>query len=433
MLLNKELHYSYKVLNNIYLKGAYSSIELNKLLLSLDDSINKALITKIVYGVMEKDILLDYVLSKFIKSNTDKTIKLLLKMATFVHKELDSIPDFALVNEIVNLSKGIDKHASGFVNATLKNIIKNKVNLAELKSNMTRYLSVKYNYPEWMIKELKKHFDDQFVLDFLSHEETTLTHIRILQDKISVEDFVRVAKEHSIELTDSLYPYTKYVDYGALIKLKALKGKFVVQGLPSIVTCNVMGVKPNSRVVDVCSAPGGKSAYIAGLDNSIRVTSCDLHEHRVELIKTYMKNLGLTNVTAIKQDATTKNDEFKDAFDYVLCDVPCSNLGLARKKPDVLLNKEKSDVSTLKGVQLKILNTAYNYVKKGGTLVYSTCTILPDENEEVVNKFLSSHKDMVLVPISVEGLNLVEKGNTYTFYPHVSGTEGFFIGKMVKK
>ena len=433
MLLNKDLNYSYKVLNNIYFKGAYSSIELNKLLLSLDEGVNKALITKIVYGVMEKDIILDYVLSKFTKANTDKNLLLLLKMATFVHKELDSVPDFALVNEVVNISKGISKHASGFVNATLKNIIKNKVNLAELKGNPTKYMSVKYNYPEWMIKELNKHFDEKFVLDFLTHEETTLTHIRILQDKISIDDFVRVAKEHGIELVDSLYPYTKYVDYAALLKLKALKGKFVVQGLPSIVTCNVLGARPNTQVLDVCAAPGGKSAYIAGLDNSIKVTSCDLHAHRVDLIKTYMKNLGLSNVTAVKQDATILNPEFENRFDYVLCDVPCSNLGLARKKPDVLLNKEKGDVNTLKGVQLKILSTAYNYVKKGGTLLYSTCTILPQENEEVIKKFLQTHKDMSLQKIDIEGLNLVEKDNTYTFYPHISGTEGFFIGKMVKK
>ena len=125
--MNKELNYSYKVLNNIYFKGAYSSIELNKLLLSLDEGVNKALITKIVYGVMEKDVILDYVLSKFTKPNTDKNLLLLLKMATFVHKELDSVPDFALVNEVVNISKGVSPHASGFVNATLKNIIKNKV------------------------------------------------------------------------------------------------------------------------------------------------------------------------------------------------------------------------------------------------------------------------------------------------------------------
>lgn len=401
--------------------------------MSLDDSVNKALITKIVYGVMEKDILLDYVLSKFIKPSTDKSLQLLLKMATFVHKELDSIPDFALVNEVVNISKGLSPHASGFVNATIKSIIRNKVNLAELRPNKTKYLSVKYNYPEWMIQELDKHFDEKFVLDFLSHEETTLTHIRILESKISVEDFVRVAREHDIELVDSLYSYTKYVDYASLLKLKALKGKYVVQGLPSIVTCNVMGVVPNSNVLDVCSAPGGKTAYIAGLDSSISVTACDLHSHRVDLIKTYVKNLGLSNVTAITQDATVEREDFIERFDYVLCDVPCSNLGLARKKPDVLLNKEKSDVSTLKGVQYKILCNAYKYVKKGGTLLYSTCTILPQENEEVVTKFLSTHKDMTLEKIDIDGLNLVEKGNTYTFYPHISGTEGFFIGKMVKK
>ena len=152
----------------------------------------------------------------------------------------------------------------------------------------------------------------------------------------------------------------------------------------------------------------------------------------MDLVKTYAKNLGLTNINCVKMDGAKENADFVGKFDYVLCDVPCSNLGLARKKPDVLLNKSKLDVSTLAGVQYKILENSYKYVKKGGVLLYSTCTILPQENEEVVKKFLSKHKDMKLVPIKIDGLNLVEKDNTYTFYPHVSGTEGFFIGKMVK-
>ena len=431
--MNKELNVSYDILNSVYLKGAYSSIELNRLLLSLDSGVNHNLITKIVYGVMEKDILLDYVLQHYIKPNTSDKLVVLLKMATYVHKELDSIPDFALVNEVVNISKRIDHHASGFINATLKNIIKGKVSLAPLKTNPIKYLSVKYSYPEWMIEELYKYFDEKFVLEYLAYSGTTLTHIRILTDKISVEDFVRVATEHGIEVKDSLYPYTKYVEYSALLRLKALKGKYIVQGLPSIVTCNVLGVEPSTKVLDVCSAPGGKTAYIAGLDSSIEVTACDLHQHRVELVKTYVKNLGLSNVTCVKADGTKENADFVGQFDYVLCDVPCSNLGLARKKPDVLLNKSKMDVSTLAGVQCKILENAHKYVKSGGTLLYSTCTILPQENEMVVNKFLATHKDMSLVKIDIDGLNLVEKDSTYTFYPHISGTEGFFIGKMVKR
>ena len=424
--MNKELNLSYKILRSVIIDKSYVSIELNKNLIENKD-INTALVTKIVYGVLEKDITLEYFIRQFVKKMPKDEIMILLKIVAYCGKTISSIPNFALVNEIVNIAKKVDVHQSGFVNAISKKLIASQLVLPS-KNDYALYLSVKYSYPQWVIKELRKSHDMGFVEDLISHELPTLTHGRINKSKMNIEEFKAKLNELDIHFELSLYDYTLYLDYAKLLKTD-LKDLFIVQGLPSIITCNALGAD-NGNVLDVCASPGGKSVYIAENPN-VDVYSCDIYGHRVDLIKKYAKNVGVKVKTFIQDGTKTKN-EWINKFDYVLCDVPCSNLGVSRKKPDVFLNKSYEDTLSLAGIQYAILDNSAKYVKKGGVLQYSTCTILDKENKDVINKFLKNHKDFRLTPIDIQGINISNKDNMYTFYPNLTNTEGFFIGRMIR-
>lgn len=426
--MNKELNLSYEILSKVIIDKSYVSIELNKYL-SKSNDLNSALVTKIVYGVLEKDIMLDYFVAGLMKKLPEQRILILLKIVAYVSKFISSIPPFALVNEIVNIAKKINFHKSGFVNAVSKNIISSDIKLPN-KKNFEKYLSVKYNYPEWVIKELLKTHDKQFVLDLLSYELSNQTHIRINLDRITAKDFIDLLNKNEISFTPSLYEYTMYVDYAKLLKFSEFTPLYIVQGLPSIITCNVIGVK-SGKLLDVCSAPGGKSVYLAQNKN-LEVYATDLHEHRINLVKKYAEKVGVKVRTCV-YDGTKLNEKWIQQFDYVMCDVPCSNLGVSRKKPDVFLNKSYEDTLTLAGIQYEILNNASNYVKSGGILQYSTCTILDKENKDVITKFLEKHKDFELTPIDFGNINIYNDNNMYTFYPHLTKTEGFFIGRLQRK
>jgi len=427
--VNKELNISYEILSKVVFDKSYVSIEINKFLIGVGNNINTAVITKIVYGVLEKDIMLEYFINRFVKKLPEPKILLLLKIVAFVSKNINSIPHFALVNEIVTIAKKVDNHQSGFVNAVSKKLISNDIVLPK-KSNITKFLSVKYNYPEWVISELLKVHDIEFVTQLISVELTNYTHIRVNLDKISSDKFKELLKQKAIKFEESLFDYTMYVDYAKILKDNELKQYYIVQGLPSIITCNVLDAK-KGKVLDTCAAPGGKSVYLAQ-NRDLEVCSCDIHKHRVDLINKYAQSVGVKVNTYI-QDATKLRSEWVDKFDYVMCDVPCSNLGVSRKKPDIFLNKSITDIQTLAGIQLKILLNSANYVKKGGILQYSTCTILDNENKGVINKFLKNRNDFELTEIDFGNINVYNDNKNYTFYPNLTKTEGFFVARLKRK
>lgn len=425
--MNREFLTAYDILKKVYFEKAYANIELNNFLKS-NNQINNNLVTKIVYGVLQNDIYLDYVVGKFVKPSTKPQIVLVLKMGRYISENIDGIPQYALVNELVELTKSkFDRYVAGFVNATLKNVISCKV---ELPKDSAKQLSVKYSFPMWVIEKLLKHKSYEFVEDFLSTKLTELTHVRILGD---VEQFVSDLKENGIEYLDTPIAFTKYVDYNALLKNPKFERRYVVQGLPSLICSLALGVTAGSMVLDATSAPGGKAGVIASIDPSISVTACDLHSHRVLLIENYMRKLGVKNVKAMKVDATQFKKEFENAFDYVLCDVPCSGLGVVNKKPDILLNRTPEGLVELIKTQKQILENNSRYVKSGGVLLYSTCSVLKEENYDVVAEFLSKHPEFELTKIDTCGVDVVEENGCYTFYPNISKTEGFFIGRLKKK
>ncbi len=429
--MNKELYYSYLVLKKVYVEKAYAGIELNKVIKLHKNEINTGLITKIVYGIIENDIYLDYVISKFVSKKPDESINIILKIGAFAKDNINSIPPFALVNELVNLTKKYEnKFAGGFVNATLKNILKTPVQLPDKDKNMVEYLSIKYSYPVWLVRELIKDYKEELTEELLAKKLTTLTHIRVLEDKITSEDFKKYLKDKNIEFQKSAMANTFYVDYEKLLDYRELQNYYIVQGLPSIITANNLCVNQAVNILDLCSAPGGKSVLIAQNNPYANIVSADIYAHRIKLVEEYANRYGIKNIKIVLNDASKFKSEWVDKFDYVLCDVPCSNTGVVGKKPDVLLNRKEENLKELSNLQYKILSNASKYVKKDGILVYSTCSILKDENINVIDKFLDENKGFKAVNVETFGVKVIEENKTALFLPNISETEGFFIGRL---
>lgn len=427
--MNKEVECSYHVLEEVYLLGQYASIGLNKMLSqNYKDNMNTKLVTRIVYGVIEKDISLEYMLNQFLTKTPPKRTMLLLKMGVYMHFFLNSLPDYMIVNELVNLAKSTpEKHLSGLVNATLKNVFSGRITLPKKEQGLSKYYSVKYGYPTWLIDELIECIGENEIETLLSTKLTTDTHVRVV-DKSKVSEWQSLLEKYIIRYTQSMDESCYYVDYFELLKHQNLKKYYIVQGCPSMIVARNIPV--SRKILDVCSAPGGKSVYLAQLQENATITACDLHEHRLKLVADFAKLWNLNNINVDKWDATKVNSEWIGKFDSVLCDVPCSGVGVVGKKPDILLNRTPDNIQELVGLQSNIINACADYVKKGGTLIYSTCSILKKENEEVVMQFLKEHNDFVLQKIDTFDIPTKENDNMITFYPHISGTEGFFIAKM---
>lgn len=403
------------------------SIELNKYEKKVVSE-NFALITKICYGVLEKDITLEYIIHKYAKKVSSKEAMLVLKIGTYIGKYLNSIPNYTIVNECVNLiKKSKERFLSGFVNATLKNILNGKVDMPNT-DDKAYDMSIRYSVPYCWVQQFIKSFGLDFTQNMLSTTLTTLTHIRILKD---INSFYQICDKEKIEYKKTAFSDTCYIDYQKLRGVKSLDSAYVVQGLPSIITARNFAPNKEAVALDMCSAPGGKTMLLA--DATCRVVACDIYPHRLDLVKSYAQKLGKSNINCVVADATKFNKDFEGKFDYILCDVPCSGLGVVTKKPDIYLSRTLDNVKELNAIQTKILDNACRYLKPNGTIIYSTCSILPAENEDIVKKFLDSYKDFKSCNVNTFGVGAKDDCGMKTFYPHISGTEGFFIAKLERK
>ena len=411
-----------KALLKINTDSAYSNITLNSLFSESDASPrDKALATALVYGVLDRKITIDYVLSKFLKTPLKKVApftKEVLRTAVYQIMFMDKIPDSAAVDEAVKLVKASkESRNSGFVNAVLRNILRAETLLPQ--GDSLEDLSIIYSCP----KEIIESFINDYGLDKAKRllEESLKSAditVRVNTVKTNVEDF---EKEIGIDTlkTD--------IEGGLILKSGIDVGKnkhyndglFYVQDLASQKAVSVLNPTADSRVLDMCAAPGGKSFTMALLmQNKGEIVSCDLYPQRVELIEKSAKRLGLSIIKTKVSDATVY-DEGLGEFDYILCDAPCSGLGVIRRKPDIKY-KAFEEFDSLCEIQLKILKNAVKYLKKGGKLLYSTCTLRKKENEDIVNAFLSENKDF-------------NCEYSHTFMPHTDGTDGFYCALLTNK
>ena len=433
---------AYKVLLDIEKNKNYSNMAINKHFKDVKMSNqDRGLATEIIYGVIENKYYIDYMIDKLSKVKTNKMeiyVKTLLRMGIYQIMFLNSISDYAAVNETVNLAKKKNSKVSGFINGILRNVIRQKEEIGKVKTkDDVDYLAIKYSYDKWMIRNWMIHFGKEFTEELLeANNERPNIYLRTNTLKITRDELIKKLEKQNIKaekvnvVEEAIkVEHLKDIENNNLYK----EGLFTVQDVSSMLVGKVMNPKENLLVLDVCSAPGGKTTHMATLmNNTGQVVSRDIYDHKLKLIKAASKRLGLTNVDVEEFDGMKLDRESIGKFDYVLADVPCSGLGIIRRKPEIKY-KEKEEFRQLPPIQKKILENASKYVKVGGTLIYSTCTIQDSENIDVVNEFLQKNKNFELVPIKEVNVDLENQEKGYMkIYPNVHNMDGFFISKLIR-
>ena len=418
--------------------NAYSNLVLDGVLSETDyDRQEKNFISRIVYGVTERRITLDYIISLYSNKplhKLDKAVLVITRMGLYQIMYMDSVPDSAAVNESVKLVKQSGKaSAAGFVNAILRNYIRNAKTFSYPENDMER-LSVMYSAAFELTKKLVNQYGVETAERFLADSlEPHKLYIRTNPGKITSEELVKRLSDEGVRAKISEFDKNciETDSLGAIEENKLFEeGCFHVQDLSSQFCCKALDPKKGERILDICAAPGGKSFTIAEMtEDDCELYSCDLHKKRVELIRKGAERLGLESIKPLQNDAKIFSEAFP-LFDKILCDVPCSGTGVIRSKPEIKYSDFKA-AENLPAVQYKILETAAEYLKIGGELVYSTCTVLKDENDYVIDRFLSENKNFEGVGFLTE---LGEPFGSYkaTIFPEYFNCEGFFISKIVR-
>lgn len=422
-------------------QGAWSDGYLKRVLREQgQDRRDAALATRLCFGVLQNKLLLDWRLSAFCKTKLEKLeIKVLcnLRVAAYQILFLDKIPPSAAVNEAVELTRKHCKNprAAGMVNGILRSMLR-QGELPEITGcDKVETLSVKYSHPRWLVEEfiaiLGENGAEQLLAADNGEPPTAIQHNNL---RCSAEDLQYSLERDGAEpLPHSWLPDCwLLISGGNLEALHAFQGGwFYVQDPAARLAVTAAGITPGSRVLDACAAPGGKS-FAAAIDMSNRgqVISCDIHPHKIKLLEAGRDRLGLSIVEPQLQNAAQLREDWLDSFDTVLTDVPCSGLGIIRKKPDIRY-KEPDPLAGLPKVQAAILDNCSRYVKSGGVLLYSTCTLLRRENEDVVAAFLADHPQFELEPFDLPHFG--SQSGMMTFWPHIHHTDGFFIAKLRRK
>lgn len=403
----------YRILSEVYKNGAYLKQAIN----SVDiEELNRAKTTKICYGVLDKDVELSYYIDKLCSKNPKSSVKILLKIAIYNIKYLNKKP-FAVIDSVVELSKKLGKGANaGFINAVLRKFVKEDISLP---TDEIERLSVKYSYPRFAVKRLVATYGSDAEAIMAYDDEKTFVRFKKGFDG---EKYLR-DKGHNYQITpfSNLFSVTN-------MKMDEdfYDGIYTFQSIGSVAICHA--IESCVNVLDACAAPGGKSCLLSEKCQS--VTACEVHEHRCELIKSYVKRMKRDNVTVVNCDSSVFNADYEVAFDAVLCDVPCSGYGTLKQNPDIKL--KNIDFNSLNELQYAILANASRYVKSGGTLVYSTCSVFKEENDDIIDKFLKERSDFFVEPVNSPLSGLVVKYGTQ-FLPNISLGAGFYICKLIKR
>ena len=414
-----------KTLYEIEYNGAYSNMALKSALSGDVSRQDKSFITQMVYGVVRYKLTLDYIISKFSSVKIKKLSKfvlIILRMGIYQIKYMDKVPDSAAVNESVKLAKRYCAKSSGFINAILHNVIKN-IDSVELPKDKLEALSVKYSFPVEMVRLFSKFKFCEDLLKALNTEPETSVRINTLKNKELMIDDGEVEK-------NPLYEYARIlsgIDIGSSKEYN--DGLFTVQDVAAMMASLALSPKPGEVCVDVCSAPGGKTTHLAELmENKGEIYAFDMHAHKIDIINKNAKRMGIDIIKAECHDSTKIKNELIGKAQKVLVDAPCSGLGIIRRKPDIKWNKE--DISELSQIQYKILESSSMYLEKNGELVYSTCTLNPEENEGVILKFIKNHPEFELVKIDLPSPLNRDNDGYITLYPNIDNTDGFFISKI---
>lgn len=415
-------------LYKILYKNEKSTDIINEISKNVDDI---SYITKNIYGVLENKLYLEYILKKLSKiklNKLDKNVKIILLIGLYNIHFLDR-KNYAIVNELVNLTKKVSFRSKSFVNAILRSFIRDEENLSKINvKNEDEYKSIKYSMPLWIIKYLIDSYGKAYTDKFLKslNKERNLS-IRINKTKTDKNELKKILKDRGYILEDS-----KISDLSLIVKNpKGLanteefkKGLFTIQSEGSIKVCEILNPKKNSNILDMCAAPGTKTSFLAELcENSSKIIANDISFNKLSKINENIKRLNLKNIEITNFDATLLKEDYKEKFDYILCDLPCSGLGVMDRKPEIRYNRTMEDVKNLSKLQKNILDRAFLYLKQGGTLVFSTCTIGNIENKD---NFTYLSKKKRLKNIKINEKEYIE------FNSFEDDTDGFFITKFEK-
>ncbi len=396
---------------------------------------DRAALTALLYTTVERKLTYDYYISAFAKRPAEKIdsyTRNILRLGICQIVDMVSIPDFAAVNETVKLARNSGERA--FVNGILRTVARSKkeLPLPDENKNYRRYLSVKYSFPLFIVKHFDKIFgrdETERLLSCFNSEKYTDLTVNTL--KTSPTDFLSKLSAHGIDgAVDDNVPVSLRLSRS--VNPERLPGfsdgLFFVQDKACAISALALNPQRTDTVIDVCACPGGKSFSAAILmEDKGKIYSFDLHESKLSLIKNGAERLGIGSLCVLQCDAEKPKEELFEKADKVICDVPCSGLGVLGKKPDLRYKSEQA-METLPALQLGILRESAKYLKNGGELVYSTCTLNPAENEDVVKVFLSENPSYALVDFSVG--DFCSHGGMLTLYPHISHTDGFFIAKI---
>ena len=436
--------YAYEVIYRVLYEDAYSAILLNKTVNEHDlRPLDASFLSALVYGVLERKLTLDHIIRQYSSVRLKKIEKrtlIILYLGVYQLIWMDKVPDSAAVNEAVKLCKALRLyHSAGFVNAILRGLIRadKKYRLPE-PSDRAKYLSVVYSCPEELVAMWLERFGDELterMLKSILGRPPVTVRVNTLKTTRDALKAVMISQGIEVEEVPFLDNALNLSHTGSLDRIPAFReGLFYVEDAASQLCAEVLGAKPGETVCDVCAAPGGKSFYSAiRMENRGKVYAYDLHEHKLRLMREGAKRLGITILQTACRDACEADAQLPEC-ERILCDVPCSGLGILRRKPEIRY-KTDTILDLLPKLQYSILCTSSNMLANGGILVYSTCTLNDRENSDIVQRFLAEHPGFTPIPLELPcGVDhlIAEPDNCLTILPGIYGTDGFFISLFRK-
>lgn len=431
---------AYHVLIDIQKNGAYANLALDKALLRSElNTSDRRLATDLVYGCTKMQLHLDQIIKAYCDlKRTDKKTLLLLRMAVYQLVFLKKIPDHAVLNETVKLAKIDGLHTDKFINGVLRSFIRNEKTVIwpDKRKQRNQYYSKWYSFPQWLIDIWVKEYGFTATEQLCTYfNKPAATWMRVNTLKANPQEIINLFVQKNIE-------YSQHGGLPEAIRVNSLlpiiesglinEGKVIIQDLSSMLPAIALAPKKNSRILDMCAAPGGKTTHLSAImENSGEIVACDLHKHRVQLIKDNVKRLGVTNVNIQTADAKTLPESYNGAFDAILLDAPCSGLGVLNRRADLRWRIRRNTLAEIESLQAELLEAAAQYLKPGGEIVYSTCTLNKKENEEQITRFLAKHSNFISLPFHCLEEECVS--GMKTIYPYIDHSDGFFIAKMKRK
>ncbi len=427
-----------RVLERCRRDGAWSARVLDRLLQEGDlDEREAALAAQLSLGTLQNQRYLDHYIDLYCRAGKlEPKLRDLLRLGAYQLLFLDKIPAHAAVDESVALCRRLGlSRAAGLVNAILRRLSENRGSLPEIPGKGTAdYLAIRYSQANWLAEELVRQRGYEFTEAFFSAcQQPSRTDIQLNTLKTTRDDYLSMLARTGTEAELPPFPDHCLALRGGKISMLPgyEEGLFFVQDRAAAMAVEIARPRPGMKVLDACAAPGGKSfAAAIRMENRGKLISCDLHEKKLPLIRSGAERLGLSIIEVMAQNASVRNPGFVGAFDLVIADLPCSGFGVMRKKPEIR-TKSQEETQRLPAVQHAILDNLSAYVAPGGTLLYATCTVLRQENEEQIERFLREHPDFSPSDFTVDGR--ASQGGFYTFWPQIDGTDGFFTARLIRR